>query len=71
MSGTIEYREKNLQMNVEKTRTVLAPSVIVTPPMIPHMITAVTDSIFAEEFEQDYSATDYPEYRELIVQKMA
>jgi quercetin dioxygenase-like cupin family protein len=70
ISGTIEYREKNLQINMEKTQTQSAPFVIVTPPMTPHMITAITDSVFAEEFEQDYSATDYPEYRTIITQKM-
>lgn len=70
ISGIIEYREKNLQTNVENTQTHSAPFVVVTPPMTPHMITAVTDSVFAEEFEQDYSATDYPEYRTLITQKM-
>ncbi|WKT57440.1 hypothetical protein QVH35_08575 [Candidatus Nitrosotenuis chungbukensis] len=70
MSGLIEYREKNLQIGEEKTQTLRAPFVIVTPPMTPHMITAITDSVFAEEFEQDYSATDYPEYRAIITQKM-
>lgn len=70
ISGIIEYREKNLQLNVEKTQTPSAPFVIVTPPMRPHMITAITDCVFAEEFERDYSATDYPEYRTIITQKM-
>src|SRR5574338_439782 len=56
ISRTIEYKEKNLQTNVEKTKNVSAPSVITTSPMIAHLITAVTDSVFAEEFEQDYSA---------------
>lgn len=70
ISGIIEYREKNLQLNVEKTQTPSAPFVIVTPPMRPHMITAITDCVFAEEFEQDYSAIDYPEYRTVITQKM-
>jgi hypothetical protein len=38
--------------------------------MTPHLITAITDSVFAEEFEQDYSATDYPEYRAIVTKKM-
>ncbi len=63
ISGTIEYREKNLKTNVEKTQILSAPFVIITAPMTPHLITAITDSVFAEEFEQDYTATDYPEYR--------
>lgn len=71
ISGTIEYKEKNLQTNVEKTKNVSAPSVITTSPMIAHLITAVTDSVFAEEFEQDYSAVDYPEYRSIVNQRMS
>lgn len=70
ISGIIEYREKNLQTNMEKTQIISEPSVIITTPMTPHLITAVTDSVFAEEFEQDYSAVDYPEYRAIVAQKM-
>lgn len=70
ISGTIQYVEKDLKTNVEKSTTVSAPNVIVTAPMIPHLITAITDSVFAEEFEQDYSATDYPEYRAIVTKKM-
>ena len=70
ISGLVEYREKNLQTNVEKTQTLSAPSVIVTEPMTPHLITAIIDSVFAEEFEQDYSAVDYSEYRKIVNQKM-
>ncbi len=70
ISGIIEYREKNLQTNTEKIQTHSAPSVIITAPMTPHLITAVVDSVFAEEFEQDYSATDYSEYRTIVTQKM-
>lgn len=70
ISGTIEYREKNLNTNTDTTKIISAPFVIVTAPMTPHLITAITDSVFAEEFEQDYSATDYPEYRAIVTQKM-
>lgn len=70
ISGIIEYREKNLKTNVEKTQILSAPSIIITAPMTPHLITAIAYSVFAEEFEQDYSATDYPEYRTIVTQKM-
>ena len=70
ISGVIEYREKNLQTNTETIQTISIPSVIITAPMMPHLITSVTDSVFVEEFEQDYSAVDYPEYRAIVVQKM-
>jgi len=70
ISGLVEYREKNLQTNVEKIQTLSAPYVITTKPMTPHLITAITDSVFVEEFEQDYSAVDYLEYRKIVTQKM-
>lgn len=70
ISGTIKYVEKDLKTNVEKSQILSAPNVIVTPPMTPHLITAITDSVFAEEFEQDYSATDYQEYRDIVTKKM-
>ena len=70
ISGIIEYREKNLQTNVEVTQIISIPSVMITTPKNPHMITAITDCIFAEEFEQDYSAVDYPEYRKIITQQL-
>lgn len=70
ISGIIEYREKNLKTNVEKTQILSAPSIMITAPMTPHLITAIVDSVFAEEFEQDYSATDYPEYRTIVTKKM-
>jgi quercetin dioxygenase-like cupin family protein len=70
ISGLVEYREKNLQTNVEKIQIFSAPDIITTPPLTPHLITAIADSVFAEEFEQDYSAADYLEYRKIVTQKM-
>jgi hypothetical protein len=70
ISGIFEYGEKNLKTHTEKTQTISAPSVIITAPMTLHLITTITDSVFAEEFDQDYSATDYPEYRIIVAQKM-
>lgn len=68
--GTIEYREKNLQTNMETRQTISAPTTISVPPMAAHVLTAIEDTIFVEEFGKDYSATEYPEYRKIVTQKM-
>lgn len=71
LSGTIECREKNIQTNQEQIHTFSAPAIIPIPPMIAHLLTATEDAVFAEAFEQDYSATEYPEYRNIVLQKMS
>lgn len=71
ISGKIVYREKDMATNVEKTQTVLAPAIITVPPMAAHLLTAIDDTLFAEEFGENYSATEYPEYRNIVTQKMA
>ena len=69
LKGTIEYREKNLHTDTEKKEIISAPQIIVVPAMTAHLLTAQEDTIFAEEFVQDYSATDYAEYRKIVTQK--
>lgn len=69
--GTIEYREKNLKTGQEKIEIITAPSVVKVPAMVAHLLTAQEDTIFAEEFMHDYSATDYPEYRKLVTQNIS
>jgi hypothetical protein len=71
ISGIIEYRETNTSTNKETIRTVSAPSIITVPPMHAHLLTAIEDTIFAEEFGKDYSATEYPQYRKIVTQKMS
>jgi quercetin dioxygenase-like cupin family protein len=68
--GKLECREKNIQSNKEKTYVVSAPAVIFMPAMTAHVLTAIEDTLFAEEFEHNYTATDYPEYRKIVTQKM-
>jgi len=70
ISGIVKYREKNLKTSTEKTQTVLAPSIVITKPMTPHLITAITDSVFAEEFDQSLLRNNPPEYRTIVTQKM-
>jgi hypothetical protein len=71
ISGKIEYREKDVATNVEKTQVISAPAIITVPPMAAHLLTAIDDTLFAEEFGQSYSATEYPEYRKIVTEKMA
>jgi dTDP-4-dehydrorhamnose 3,5-epimerase-like enzyme len=70
LSGTIEYREKDLSTNMEKISKISAPTVIEVPPMTAHLLTALDDTVFVEEFGENYSATEYPEYRKIVTEKI-
>lgn len=67
--GKLECREKNIKSSEEKTYVVSAPAVIFMPAMTAHLLTALEDTIFAEEFGHSYAATDYPEYRRWLHKK--
>jgi hypothetical protein len=69
--GKLECREKNISSGEEKTHVVSAPAVIFMSAMTAHVLTALEDTIFAEEFGHNYTATDYPEYRKIVTQKMS
>lgn len=71
LSGVIEYREKNIETNRENTQIFSTPITITVPPITAHLLTALEDTIFAEAFEQDYSAVECPEYRNTVTQKMS
>ena len=71
ISGVIEYREKNIDAGKEKKETISAPAIITVPPMTAHLLTALEDTMFAEEFGQDYSAIEYQEYRKIVTQKLS
>jgi len=71
IAGVIEYREKNIESGQEKIQTIAGPAVITVPPMAAHLLIAREDTVFAEEFEKDYSATEYAPYRDIVVQKMS
>lgn len=71
MSGVIEYREKNIETNHENVQIFSAPTTITVPPMTAHLLTAMEDTIFAEAFGEDYSAVEYPEYRNIVTKKLS
>lgn len=70
LAGIIEYRETDLKTGQEKTEIISAPYIITVLPMRAHLLTAQEDTIFAEEFTQNYSATEYPQYRKIVTQKL-
>lgn len=70
LSGIIEYKEKNIKTNHETIQIICAPAVITVPPMSAHLLTAIDDTLFAEEINEAYSAIEYPEYRSIVTQKM-
>jgi dTDP-4-dehydrorhamnose 3,5-epimerase-like enzyme len=71
IAGTIEYREKDINTGQEKIQTISGPAIITVPPMAAHLLIAQEDTVFAEEFEKNYSATEYAPYREIVTQKMS
>jgi hypothetical protein len=71
ITGTIEYREKDMASGQEKIQIISGPAVITVPPMAAHLLIAQEDTVFAEEFAKDYSATEYPPYRDIVMQKMS
>jgi len=70
LSGRVEFREKNLITNEEKISIIDAPSIIRVISNSAHLLTALEDTLFVEYFKNDYSATDYSEYRSIVIQKM-
>lgn len=70
LSGKVEFREKNLVTNEEKISMINSPSVIKVISNSAHLLTALEDTLFVEYFENAYSATDYSEYRSVVIQKM-
>ena len=70
ISGIIEYREKDITNNTEKIQTISGPAIIQVPPNTAHLLIAKEDTLFAEEFGRDYSATNYPPYRNIVLEKI-
>lgn len=71
ISGVIEYHETNIKTNQETIKIISSPATILVPPMAAHLLIALEDTVFAEEFGNDYSATEYPKYRDIVRQKMS
>jgi hypothetical protein len=68
--GKIEHRMKSLTSKQEKIEIITAPAIIKIPAKTANLIIALDDSLFSEIFESEYKSTTFPEYREIVLQKM-
>ena len=71
LSGIIEYKEKNIETEDESITTIKGPATIFVPPMRAHLLIALEDTLFFEAFDTNYSATDYGQYRQIVLQKIS
>ena len=69
LTGKIEYRESTL-IGKEITRMVSAPDLLKIPANMAHLFIAIEDTVFAEIFDNQYEATDYPKYRMVVEELM-
>ena len=70
LKGKIEFKEFNMNTNLEQIRILSAPVTITVEPNIAHLLTALEDTVFLEFFDFEYSSTDYIPYRTIVEKKM-
>ena len=70
LQGKIEFRELNLDTNIEQIHILSAPCIVSVEPNIAHILTALEDSLFLECFDVGYSAIDYMPYRNIYNEKI-
>lgn len=70
LRGKIEFKQFNIDTNLEQIHILSAPITISVEPNTPHLLTALEDTIFLEFFDSDYSSTDYIPYRTIVEKKM-
>ena len=70
IQGKIEFRELNLDTNMEQIHILSAPCIVSVEPTIAHLLTALEDSLFLECFDVEYSAIDYIPYRNIVDEKI-
>ncbi len=70
LQGKIEFRELNLNTNVEQIRILSAPYTISVEPNVAHLLTALEDSSFLECFDIKYYAVYYLPYGNIVNEKM-
>lgn len=70
LRGKVEFRELNLNTNVEQTKIISAPFTLSVESNTAHLLTALEDSLFLECFDTKYSAIDYLPYRNIVNEKM-
>jgi len=70
LSGSVEYREEDIESKKEKITIVHAPATLFVPKKTAHLLIALEDTLFAESFNQEYVAIDYPKYRKIVKDKL-
>ena len=70
LQGKIEFKEFNMNTNLEQIRILSAPVTITVEPNIAHLLTALEDSLFLESFKTKYSAIEYLPYRNIVKKSM-
>jgi len=70
LSGIVRYLEKNLETGLEHSKILKAPCFVVTPQKRPHLLIALEDTLFIEVFDKTYSAVNFPEYRNIVDQRI-
>lgn len=70
LRGKIEFKEIDIDTNIEKIRIIQAPYTISVEPNIAHLLTALDDSLFLESFKTKYAAIEYVAYRNIVNDRM-
>ena len=70
LQGKIEFKEIDVDTNIEKIRIIEAPFTISVEPNVAHLLTALEDSLFLESFKTKYSAIEYLPYRNIVKKSM-
>ena len=70
LQGKVEFKELDLDTNIEQIRILSAPYIISVESNVAHILTALEDSLFLECFDTEYSAIDYSPYRNIVNEKI-
>jgi len=70
LRGKIEFKEIDVDTNIEEIRIIEAPFTISVEPNVTHLLTALDDSLFLESFKTKYSAIEYLPYRNIVNKRM-
>ena len=70
LRGKIEFKEIDIDTNIEKIRIIDAPCTLSVEPNVAHLLTALDDSLFLEFFKIKYSAIEYLPYRNIVNERM-
>lgn len=70
LTGKIEYHRKDLVTNKKEIKVINSPESVSIPAKTPHLFIALEDSSFIEIYENLYEATEYPEFRRIVEERM-